>query len=139
MTHRIKRLPGTPQSIAAGVACGVAASFTPFIGLHFVLAALFAWLVGGVGYISGLPSFSRYGYEEKPHQNYMDQDRQLWEDLGEEMTKWEEKHPPPGEAYFMGIERDGYRRYFHRDAYRWIQSRNATHAPTWCWPSWWVA
>ena len=24
MTHRIKRLPGTPQSIAAGVACGVA-------------------------------------------------------------------------------------------------------------------
>ena len=47
MTHRVKRLPGTPQSIAAGVACGVAASFTPMIGLHFLLAALFAWLIGG--------------------------------------------------------------------------------------------
>ena len=47
MMHRIKRLPGTPQSIAAGVACGVAASFTPMIGFHFLLAALFAWLIGG--------------------------------------------------------------------------------------------
>ncbi len=47
MTHRIKRLPGTPQSIAAGVACGVAASFTPLVGLHFILAALLAWLIGG--------------------------------------------------------------------------------------------
>ena len=47
LTHRIKRLPGTPQSIAAGVACGVAASFTPLIGFHFILAALSAWLIGG--------------------------------------------------------------------------------------------
>ena len=47
MTHRIKRLPGTPQSIAAGVACGVAASFTPLVGFHFILAALLAWLIGG--------------------------------------------------------------------------------------------
>ena len=47
LAHRIKRLPGTPQSIAAGVACGVAASFTPLIGLHFILAALLAWLIGG--------------------------------------------------------------------------------------------
>ena len=47
MTHRIKRLPGTPQSIAAGVACGVAASFTPLIGFHFILAALVAWMTGG--------------------------------------------------------------------------------------------
>ncbi len=47
MIHRIKRLPGTPQSIAAGVACGVAASFTPLVGFHFILAALLAWLIGG--------------------------------------------------------------------------------------------
>ncbi len=47
LLHRIRRLPGSPQAIAAGVACGAAASFTPFIGLHFVLAALLAWSIGG--------------------------------------------------------------------------------------------
>jgi uncharacterized protein (DUF2062 family) len=47
MAHRLRRLPGTPESIAAGFACGVAISFTPFIGLHFVLAAAIAWIIGG--------------------------------------------------------------------------------------------
>ena len=40
---RIKRLPGTPYSIACGFALGAAVSFTPFIGLHFLLAAFLAW------------------------------------------------------------------------------------------------
>ena len=44
---RLNRLKGTPQEIAAGVACGVAISFTPFVGFHFVLAAITAWLVRG--------------------------------------------------------------------------------------------
>lgn len=44
---RLKRLNGTPKEIAAGVACGVAISFTPFVGLHLVLGALTAWLVNG--------------------------------------------------------------------------------------------
>jgi uncharacterized protein (DUF2062 family) len=47
LRHRIARLPGTPFSIAAGLACGAAVSFTPFVGLHFVLAALLAWAIGG--------------------------------------------------------------------------------------------
>ena len=47
LRHRVVRLPGSPYSIAAGLACGAAISFTPFIGLHFVLAALIAWLIGG--------------------------------------------------------------------------------------------
>jgi len=42
MAHRVRRLPGTPYRIAAGVASGAAVSFTPFIGLHFVAAALLA-------------------------------------------------------------------------------------------------
>jgi len=42
MAHRIRRLPGTPYRIAAGFACGAAVSFTPFVGLHFVFAALLA-------------------------------------------------------------------------------------------------
>jgi uncharacterized protein (DUF2062 family) len=41
--YRLLRLPGTPYSIAGGFAWGAAVSFTPFIGLHFFLAALFAW------------------------------------------------------------------------------------------------
>lgn len=40
VAHRLGRLPGTPYRIAAGFASGAAVSFTPFIGLHFVLAAL---------------------------------------------------------------------------------------------------
>ncbi len=45
--HRVLRLHGTPYSIAAGIACGVAISFTPLAGAHFLLSALFAWLIGG--------------------------------------------------------------------------------------------
>lgn len=44
---RIQRLPGTPSSIAKGFACGVAVSFTPFIGAHLVLSGVVAWLMGG--------------------------------------------------------------------------------------------
>lgn len=44
---RIKRLPGTPYSIACGFACGASVSFTPLIGFHFILAALVAWALRG--------------------------------------------------------------------------------------------
>ncbi len=44
--HRIARLPGTPYSIAAGLACGVAISCTPFVGFHVLLGALIAWIIG---------------------------------------------------------------------------------------------
>lgn len=47
LSHRVKRLPDTPHRIALGVACGVYVSFTPFFGLHFVLAAAVAKLVRG--------------------------------------------------------------------------------------------
>ena len=45
--HRVARLPGSSYSIAAGFACGAAISFTPFVGLHLVLGALFAWAIRG--------------------------------------------------------------------------------------------
>ena len=44
---RLKQLKGTPYSIAAGCACGVAISFTPFIGFHLILAAITAWIIRG--------------------------------------------------------------------------------------------
>lgn len=59
--HRLMRLPGSAHSIAAGFACGVALSFTPFVGFHFALAALLAWIIGAnvvasaIGTIVGNP------------------------------------------------------------------------------------
>jgi len=47
IAHRLRRLPGTPYRIAAGFACGAAISFTPFIGFHFVGAALLSTLLRG--------------------------------------------------------------------------------------------
>ena len=44
---KIKRLKGTPNSVATGIACGVAVSFTPFVGAHFVLAMSSAWILRG--------------------------------------------------------------------------------------------
>lgn len=44
---RILRLRATPHGIAAGFAAGAMASFTPFIGFHFILGFCFAWLARG--------------------------------------------------------------------------------------------
>lgn len=40
--HRMRRLPGTPEQIARGVFAGAVTVFTPYFGLHFVIAALLA-------------------------------------------------------------------------------------------------
>lgn len=45
--HRMRRLPGTPEQIARGVFAGVFTVFTPFFGLHFVVAALLAKVLRG--------------------------------------------------------------------------------------------
>lgn len=47
MAHRLGRMAGSPHSIAVGLACGAAVSFTPFIGAHFVTAALMTILLRG--------------------------------------------------------------------------------------------
>ncbi len=51
--HRVGRLHGTPHSIAAGFASGAAISCTPFLGVHFILAALMSLLSRG-NVIAGL-------------------------------------------------------------------------------------
>lgn len=45
--HRLRRLPGTPEKIARGIAAGVFTTFTPFYGMHFVVAAILARIVHG--------------------------------------------------------------------------------------------
>jgi uncharacterized protein (DUF2062 family) len=47
LVKRVTRLSGTPHSIAAGAACGVAMAFTPFVGFHLIGALLLSWLVRG--------------------------------------------------------------------------------------------
>ncbi len=47
LVHRVKRMNGSAHSIAAGLASGMALSFTPFLGFHLVLAALVAWATRG--------------------------------------------------------------------------------------------
>src|SRR5437868_1683096 len=44
---RILRLNATPHSVAAGVAAGIAISFTPLIGLHTIVALALAFVIRG--------------------------------------------------------------------------------------------
>ena len=46
-TFKLKRLQGSPYAIACGFACGAAVSFTPFVGFHFIFAAMLAWVMRG--------------------------------------------------------------------------------------------
>lgn len=45
--HRLRRLPDAPERIARGIAAGVYVSFTPLFGLHFLSAALIAFVMRG--------------------------------------------------------------------------------------------
>jgi len=42
MMARIKRLPDSPKNISFGVAIGVFVSFSPFFGIHVLLAFIIA-------------------------------------------------------------------------------------------------
>lgn len=44
LRHRVKRLPDTPHRIALGLSIGVAVTFTPLFGLHFLTAAIICLL-----------------------------------------------------------------------------------------------
>ncbi|GHF57497.1 DUF2062 domain-containing protein [Seohaeicola zhoushanensis] len=45
--HRVRRLPDTPERIARGIWAGVFTTFTPFYGLHFIVAAIIAKTMRG--------------------------------------------------------------------------------------------
>lgn len=44
---RVMRLSASPHAVAAGVAVGIASSWTPFIGLHVIVSVLLSYLVAG--------------------------------------------------------------------------------------------
>lgn len=43
----MRRLPGTPEEIGRGIFAGVFVVFTPLFGLHFIAAALLAYIMRG--------------------------------------------------------------------------------------------
>lgn len=45
--HRVRRLPDTPEKISRGIWAGVFTTFTPFYGLHFLVAAIIARVMRG--------------------------------------------------------------------------------------------
>ena len=45
--HRRHRLPDSPEKIARGIFAGVFTTFTPFYGLHFLTAAIIAFVMRG--------------------------------------------------------------------------------------------
>jgi uncharacterized protein (DUF2062 family) len=47
VVHRLRRLPDPAHRISRGIFVGVFISFTPFYGLHFLLAAALAWALRG--------------------------------------------------------------------------------------------
>ena len=59
--HRVSRIPDSVYAISAGIAFGASVSFTPFVGLHFILAGLLAWIfraniiASAIGTIVGNP------------------------------------------------------------------------------------
>lgn len=57
LKHRIRRLPDTPEKISRGLSAGVFISFTPFFGLHFVLALFAARIVKGNGLAAIIGTF----------------------------------------------------------------------------------
>lgn len=45
--HRVRRLPDTPEKISRGIWAGVFTTFTPFYGLHFIVAVSIARVMRG--------------------------------------------------------------------------------------------
>lgn len=61
LKKRVLRLNATPHAIAAGFAAGIFATFTPFLGFHFLLAFAISYCIAGnmaaaaLGCIAGNP------------------------------------------------------------------------------------
>lgn len=45
--RQLMRISGSPHAVAAGAAAGIFAAFSPLFGLHYIIAASLAFLMGG--------------------------------------------------------------------------------------------
>jgi hypothetical protein len=71
-----------------------------------------------------LPSLSRYGVHERPSQEFRDGHARVREIFDRQMKEWDDKHPSPGAAWLVDLERDGVRRFVHPEAMAWRLARN---------------
>lgn len=44
---RLLRISATPHQVALGLAIGILAASSPFVGLHIIFAGIIAWILGG--------------------------------------------------------------------------------------------
>ncbi|MFA6109989.1 MAG: ABC transporter permease subunit [Candidatus Latescibacterota bacterium] len=87
---------------------------------------LFAWLTGGVGYASVLPSLVRYGVREEPtYEEIWTRIEEISARYLEDLAAWEAANPAPPPAYLQVWEQDRRMRYGHPVGYAWRQRRNA--------------
>ena len=89
-----------------------------------LILCLFAWLIGGIGFVNIFPSLSRYGVYERPSQEYRDARTRLQEKLAEQIADWEKAHPSPGPAWLQDVVRGGVHRYAHPEGMAWRVQRN---------------
>lgn len=57
MLYRLWRLRTSSRTIAVGFVAGVFASFTPLLGLHFILGGVLAWMLRGSVIASAIGTF----------------------------------------------------------------------------------
>ncbi|MEO0864958.1 MAG: DUF2062 domain-containing protein [Pseudomonadota bacterium] len=55
--HRLRRIPDSPERIARGIWAGVFTTFSPFYGLHFVVAGVLAFIMRGNVFAAMLSTF----------------------------------------------------------------------------------
>ena len=89
-----------------------------------LIVCLFFWLIAGVGILNVAPSLARYGVDEPPFFEFLQQDRELWDEYNGLIEAWENKNPRPDDSYFKGLQAKGRMRYHHPLAYEWQARRN---------------
>ena len=88
-----------------------------------LIICLFAWLVGGIGFVSVLPSMARFSVDEPAADVYRAQDGELWDKLGDAMNEWDDRHPEPTAPYMRAHDRGGVIRFGHHVGYDWRARR----------------
>ena len=91
-----------------------------------LILCLFGWLVGGVVYMNAMPSIVQHGVAEKPFQDFMAKNSDLWGRHWSAVGEWEEANPPPPPAYAQfHVSGGNVVRYGHPLYYDWraLQSR----------------
>jgi ABC-type transport system involved in multi-copper enzyme maturation permease subunit len=84
---------------------------------------LFGWLLAGIGYVSFLPSMSRYGVDEPSAEIWLGHINDLRQEQQDHMEEWDTRHQSPPAAYMKSLQRGGRTRYAHPVGLEWQRRR----------------